>query len=146
MPPPASCISGSAPTCLSSALEVGCGPSSPHGRTTPRVVDFVLVAFMAGAKPEKTLRRADALDVGENLAAEAAAKKARGPAHPGKSKAMSRWGVGGQGHTSVDSIVALVGCSELEAVDSRNRSMVSEVQAERERWEEERQASIVFGA
>ena len=59
---------------------------------------------------------------------------------------MSRWGVGGQGHTSVDSIVALVGCSELEAVDSRNRSMVSEVQAERERWEEERQASIVFGA
>ncbi|CAE7878172.1 unnamed protein product [Symbiodinium sp. KB8] len=44
--------------------------------------------------------RADALDVGENLAAEAAAKK---------------------GHTSVDSIVALV-------------------QAERERWEEERQA------
>ena len=60
---------------MSSALEVGCGPSSPHGRTTPRVVDFVLVAFMAGAKPEKTLRRADALDVGENLAAEAAAKK-----------------------------------------------------------------------
>lgn len=44
--------------------------------------------------------RADALDVGENLAAEAAAKK---------------------GHTSIDSIVALV-------------------EAERERWDEEKQA------
>ncbi|CAJ1333226.1 unnamed protein product [Effrenium voratum] len=53
-----------------------------------------------GSDTSSVVWRADALDVGENLAAEAAAKK---------------------GHTSVDSIVALV-------------------QTERERWEEEKQA------